>query len=223
MSRRVSRLDSFIRRLEAQRACLDLAAALVARPRRAGAGARARQRPDLRSSARAVSRTGRSMSASARSRRIPTACRRPNCCSSATCARPCRPRAHGSPAGSRWPISTPASGDVAASRALAAELAPLIVPLLRPGAVLVSEPADGRWPSSRSLALPDGRRRRPLPPLPPHQPPIVTMTGTWSEALSQLRLSRWIRVSTRAPTSAGVTQTWSSRRPRSEAAQSRAR
>jgi hypothetical protein len=35
----------------------------------------------------------------------------------------------------------PATGDGAASRALAAELAPLIVPLLRPGGVLVSEPA----------------------------------------------------------------------------------
>jgi hypothetical protein len=34
----------------------------------------------------------------------------------------------------------PANGDSAASRALAAALAPLIVPLLRPGGFLVSEP-----------------------------------------------------------------------------------
>ena len=35
----------------------------------------------------------------------------------------------------------PATGDGAASRALAAELTPLIMPLLRSGGVLVSEPA----------------------------------------------------------------------------------
>jgi hypothetical protein len=35
----------------------------------------------------------------------------------------------------------PATGDVEASRALAANLAPLILPLLGPGAILVSEPA----------------------------------------------------------------------------------
>ena len=49
----------------------------------------------------------------------------------------------------------PASGDVAASRALAAELAPLIVPLLRPGAVLVSEP-EIVMAGLASLALPEG-------------------------------------------------------------------
>ena len=37
-------------------------------------------------------------------------------------------------------------------------------------------------------------------------PPIVTITGTWSEALSQPRQSRRNRASMRAPTSAGVTQ-----------------
>jgi hypothetical protein len=35
----------------------------------------------------------------------------------------------------------PATGDSVGSRALVAELAPLIMPLLRPGALLVSEPA----------------------------------------------------------------------------------
>jgi hypothetical protein len=38
----------------------------------------------------------------------------------------------------------PATGDVAASRALAAELAPLILPLLCPGGMLVSEPPIAR-------------------------------------------------------------------------------
>ncbi len=75
---RMSRLDSFIRRLEAQRACLDRAARADQRDRRDRAGAGARQRPHLRPSARAVSRTATSMSASARSRRIPIACRRRN-------------------------------------------------------------------------------------------------------------------------------------------------
>src|SRR5215813_6640076 len=37
----------------------------------------------------------------------------------------------------------PGTGDVVESKALAAELAPLIVPLLRPNGVLVSEPALG--------------------------------------------------------------------------------
>jgi hypothetical protein len=48
-----------------------------------------------------------------------------------------------------------ATGDTAASRRLADELAPLIVPLLRPGAILVSEPGlalGGLTP----LPLPDG-------------------------------------------------------------------
>ena len=47
----------------------------------------------------------------------------------------------------------PGTGDVAASQALAATLAPLILPLLRPGAVLVSEPAID-CPGLAALALP---------------------------------------------------------------------
>ncbi len=49
----------------------------------------------------------------------------------------------------------PASGDVAASRALAEELVPLIVPLLRQGAVLVSEPSIAA-PELVRLGLPEG-------------------------------------------------------------------
>ena len=48
---------------------------------------------------------------------------------------------------------TPATGDGAASWALAADLAPLITPLLRPGGILVSEPA----------VVCDGLTRLPLP------------------------------------------------------------
>ena len=47
------------------------------------------------------------------------------------------------------------TGDAAANRALAAELTPLVVPLLRSGAVVVSDPplAD---PALKAVALPDG-------------------------------------------------------------------
>jgi hypothetical protein len=48
----------------------------------------------------------------------------------------------------------PATGEGAASRGLVAELAPLIVPLLRPGAVLVSEPAIDQV-ALMPLALPE--------------------------------------------------------------------
>ena len=49
----------------------------------------------------------------------------------------------------------PGTGDIAASQALAAELAPLIVPLLRLDGVLVSEPAVTADELS-ALPLPDG-------------------------------------------------------------------
>jgi hypothetical protein len=49
----------------------------------------------------------------------------------------------------------PATGDIEASRALAAEIAPLIVPLLRPCGVLVSEPAID-WDGLSPTALPEG-------------------------------------------------------------------
>jgi S-adenosylmethionine-dependent methyltransferase len=49
----------------------------------------------------------------------------------------------------------PGTGDLASSRALAAELAPLIAPLLRPGGMLVSEP-DIAGDGLSSMALPAG-------------------------------------------------------------------
>ena len=49
------------------------------------------------------------------------------------------------------------------------------------------------------------------------------MTGAWSEGRCQPRASRSTSAPASAPESAGVAQIWSSRRPRSEADQSRAR
>jgi hypothetical protein len=49
----------------------------------------------------------------------------------------------------------PGTGDAAASKALAEEVAPLIIPLLRIGGVLVSEPATG-VDEFQSLPLPQG-------------------------------------------------------------------
>jgi hypothetical protein len=48
----------------------------------------------------------------------------------------------------------PATGDGAASRALAVDLAPLITPLLRPDGILVSEPAIA-WDGLSRVALPN--------------------------------------------------------------------
>ncbi len=129
------------------------------------------------------------MSASAGSPPIRTACRRPNGCSSATCATRL-------PAARDWLDGRialahldPATGDVAASRALAAELVPLIVPLLRPGA---SSSANRRSPliELASLEPPEGVAAGRYNLYRRISSPIVSMTGTWSEALSQLRLSR---------------------------------
>jgi hypothetical protein len=49
----------------------------------------------------------------------------------------------------------PGTGDSAASQALAAELAPLIPPLLRPGGILASEPAVAAA-ELKSIPLPQG-------------------------------------------------------------------
>jgi hypothetical protein len=49
----------------------------------------------------------------------------------------------------------PGTGDLAASRALAAELGPLIPPLLRPGGILISEPAIAADELS-PMPLPEG-------------------------------------------------------------------
>jgi S-adenosyl-L-methionine methyltransferase len=136
----VSRLDSFIRRLEAQRACLGMAAALVR---------------DLDGPALELGlgngRTYDHLRGLCPDRQIYV-------CELRVAAHPdCVPPPEllllgdmrdTLPTAREWLEGRialahldPATGDVAASRALAEELAPLILPLLCPGAVLVSEPA----------------------------------------------------------------------------------
>ena len=136
----MSRLDSFIRRLEAQRACLDLAARLIAE-----------LEGDVLELGLGNGRTYDHLRWLFPDRKIYV-------CERSVAAHPdCVPppellilgdmrstlqTAHAL-LGGRIALAhlDPATGDVAASRALAAELAPLIMALLRSGGILVSEPA----------------------------------------------------------------------------------
>jgi S-adenosyl-L-methionine methyltransferase len=136
----VSRLDSFIRRLEAQRACLDLAAGLIT----GLAG-------DVVELGLGNGRTYDHLRQLFPDRRI-YVCERqvaahPDCIPPSELlllgdmrdTLPCaRKLLEGRIALAHF---DPGTGDFAASRALAAELVPLISPLLRPGGILVSEPA----------------------------------------------------------------------------------
>ena len=150
----MSRLDSFIRRLEAQRACLDLAADLVR---------------DLEGEVLELG-LGNGRTYDHLRELLPG--RRIYVCERQVAAHPdCVPPPEFLILGDMrdtlrvirkqlaGPVALvhldPASGDLAASRALAAELAPLLVPLLRTRAVLVSEPAIER-DELRPLALPEG-------------------------------------------------------------------
>ena len=139
----MSRLDSFIRRLEAQRACLDLAADLV------------RQLDgDVLELGLGNGRTYDHLRQLFPDRKIYVFDRRvaahPDCVPPAELLLLGDMRDTLQTAsellGSRVALAhlDPATGDGAASRALAAELAPLIMPLLRPGGMLVSEPAIAR-------------------------------------------------------------------------------
>jgi hypothetical protein len=136
----LSRLDSFIRRLEAQRRCLDLAAGLI------------------RDVDGAVLELGLGNGRTYDHLRELLPNRDIYVCERQVAAHPdCVPPpdrlllgdmretlpAAASRLAGRVALAhlDPASGDRAASRALAAELAPLIVPLLGPGGILVSEPA----------------------------------------------------------------------------------
>jgi S-adenosyl-L-methionine methyltransferase len=150
----VSRLDSFIRRLEAQRACLGLAAALVEELDGAvlelGLG-NGRTYDHLRELCpdREIYVCERVVAA------------HPGCVPPVELLllgdmrdtlRTARPRLAGRIALAHFDAAT---GDVAASRSFAAEIVQLIVPLLRAGGVTVSEPelvADRLIP----LALPGG-------------------------------------------------------------------
>lgn len=139
----MSRLDSFIRRLEAQRACLDLAAHLV----RELDG-------DVLELGLGNGRTYDHLRQLFPDRKIYVCERRlaphPDCIPPAEFLLLGDMRDTLLPArhliGGRVALAhlDPATGDVAASRALAAELAPLILPLLCPGGMLVSEPPIAR-------------------------------------------------------------------------------
>jgi hypothetical protein len=150
----VSRLDSFIRRLEAQRACLDMAAELVGGldgpALELGLG-NGRTYDHLRELCpdRQIYVCERSVAA------------HPDCVpppeflllgDMRDTLRAAREWLEGRIAVAHL---DPASGDVAASRALAAELTPLIVPLLCQGAVLVSEPSIAA-PELARLEPPEG-------------------------------------------------------------------
>ena len=149
----MSRLDSFIRRLEAQRACLDLAAHLVR---------------DLDGEVLELG-LGNGRTYDHLRQLLPD--RKIYVCERRVAAHPdCVPPTEFLILGDmRDTLRTacellagrvalahldPATGDVAASRALAAEVAPLIMPLLRPGGLLVSEPAIAHQELS-TLALPE--------------------------------------------------------------------
>ena len=139
----MSRLDSFIRRLEAQRACLDLAAHLV----RELDG-------DVLELGLGNGRTYDHLRQLFPDRKIYVCERRlaphPDCIPPAEFLLLGDMRDTLQVArellGRRVALAhlDPATGDGAASRALAAELAPLIMPLLRSGGMLVSEPAIAR-------------------------------------------------------------------------------
>ena len=139
----MSRLDSFIRRLEAQRACLDLAAGLI----RELDG-------DVLELGLGNGRTYDHLRQLFPDRKIYVFDRRvaahPDCVPPAELLLLGDMRDTLQTAsellGSRVALAhlDPATGDGAASRALAAELAPLIMPLVRPGGMLVSEPAIAR-------------------------------------------------------------------------------
>jgi S-adenosyl-L-methionine methyltransferase len=149
----VSRLDSFIRRLEAQRACLDLAANLVrgldGEVLELGLG-NGRTYDHLRKlfPDRKIYVCERTVAA------------HPDCIPPSELLLLGDMRETLPAAGKRLTGRValahldPATGDVGASRALAGELAPLIVPLMRLDGILVSEPTLAVAGLS-SLPLPD--------------------------------------------------------------------
>jgi S-adenosyl-L-methionine methyltransferase len=150
----VSRLDSFIRRLEAQRACLDRAARLVADIRgdilELGLG-NGRTYDHLREllPERRIFVCDRRLAAHPRCLPDPGSLLLGDMRETLPAA---RERLGGRIALAHFDAAT---GDVAASLQLAREVAPLLLPLLGPGAVLCSEPAlalDGLDP----LPLPEG-------------------------------------------------------------------
>ena len=150
----MSRLDSFIRRLEAQRACLGLAAQLVGDLDGAllelGLG-NGRTYDHLRELF-----PGRDIFVCERCVAAHPDCIPPDQFLILGDMRETLPAARNDLAG-RIVLAhlDPATGDVEGSRTLVHDLAPLIAPLLRQGGVLVSEPAID-LPGLAVLALPPG-------------------------------------------------------------------
>ncbi len=136
----MSRLDSFIRRLEAQRACLDRAAGLVrelaGEVLELGLG-NGRTYDHLRElfPDRNIYVCDRQVAAHPDCLPPPERLLLGDMRDTLPAARPLL--------GGRVALAhlDPATGEVEASRRLASEIAPLVVPLLCPGGVLVSEPA----------------------------------------------------------------------------------
>jgi hypothetical protein len=150
----MSRLDSFIRRLEAQRACLDMAAQVVREldgPLLELGLGNGRTYDHLRQlfPERAIFVCERRVAA------------HPDCIPPTELLllgdmRETLPAARGRLEG-RVALAhlDPGTGDVESNRALAGELAPLIVPLLHTGGVLVSQ-HEIQSPGLVALALPSG-------------------------------------------------------------------
>ena len=138
------------------------------------------------------------MSASARSRRTPTASRPPNSCCSATCARHCPRRARGSAAGWRWPISMPAPATPRRTKRSAPRLRAADRAAAARRRRAGQRAGDGRARACSRWRCPTACRRAAITFIGGSAPSDrSTMTGTWSEVFSQLRLSR----NTRAPSS----------------------
>jgi len=149
----VSRLDSFIRRLEAQRACLDMAAALVrgldGSVLELGLG-NGRTYDHLRELC-----PDREIFVCERHVAAHPGCIPPPELLLLGDMRETLPAARGRLEGQvALAHLDPGTGDVETSRALALELAPMVAPLLRLGGILVSEPAIA-LPEFAALALPE--------------------------------------------------------------------
>jgi hypothetical protein len=150
----VSRLDSFIRRLEAQRACLNHAAGLIAGLDGAvlelGLG-NGRTYDHLRELF-----PGRDIYVCERQVAAHPDCVPPPERLMLGDMRETLPAARARlGAGVALAHLDAGTGDAAANRALAAALIPLVMPLLRPGGVLVSDPPFERA-DLEALPLPDG-------------------------------------------------------------------
>jgi S-adenosyl-L-methionine methyltransferase len=149
----MSRLDSFIRRLEAQRACLNRAAELVSGldgPLLELGLGNGRTYDHLRElfPEREIFVCERRVAAH-------PGCIPPDECLLLGDMRATLPAARWLEGRVALAHLDPGTGDIEASRALARELAPLVAPLLREHGILVSEPAV-ELPDLAELALPLG-------------------------------------------------------------------